>query len=170
MTDKADFGWDEALPPPREFALLPEGDAKFEVLKLERVRKDMGKKLGTCNVAVLSLLVTSYIDPENPLPIEVNLPLSHLIVFKLYQFFAAIGQYTHGDVEAGKPFQPNWNEVVGSTGLCVVKHRPWKGRDGVERHDNDIEAYLDDQGRTRATDDPRVVGGQEAAGADNLQF
>ena len=55
MSETKEIGWGDALPPPKEFELLPEGDAQFEVLKIERARKEMGK-LGTCNVAVLRWL------------------------------------------------------------------------------------------------------------------
>jgi len=159
-----EIGWNEPLPPPKEFELLPEGDAQFEVLKLERVRKDMGK-LGTCNVAVLHLLVASYSGGDSQ-PMECNLPLHTKTVFKLYQFFAAIGQYTHGDVENGKPFTPNWAKVVGQQGNCVLKHRAWAGKDGKERKSPDIDVFLDESGRTRASDAPRKVG----PASDNLAF
>lgn len=159
MSEK-EFGWNDALPPPREFELLPEGDAQFEVLKLERARKDMGK-LGEVNVAIVTLLVASYAAGAEPQSVECNLPLSPKTVFKLYQFFASIGQYKHGDVESGKPFTPNWSKIVGKTGNCVVKHRTWKGRDGADRKGNEIDAFLDDQGRTRASDQPRTVGATE---------
>jgi hypothetical protein len=151
------FDFNEPLPPPQDFANLPEGDAEFEVLKLDRARKEMGK-LGTVNVAIVKLLVTSLAEKCDPQPVEVNLPLSPKVVFKLYQFFAAIGQYNHGDVESGKPFTPNWGKVVGSTGLCVVKLRAWKGKDGNERKSPEVDTFLDDKGRTRASDSPRAVG------------
>lgn len=156
MSDK-ELGWNDALPPPQEFALLPEGDAQFEVLKLERARKTMGK-LGEVNVGVVTLLVASYAPGAESDTIECNLPLSPKTVFKLYQFFAAIGQYKHGDVESGKPFTPNWAKVVGCTGNCVIKHRKWTGRDGAEKTGHEVDAFLDAEGRTRASDDPRKVG------------
>jgi hypothetical protein len=161
MSENETFDWKDSLPPPKEFDLLPEGDAEFEVLKLDRARKEMGK-LGTVNVAIVKLLVTSMIAQTDPQPVEVNLPLSPKTVFKLYQFFAAIGQYKHGDVESGTPFTPNWSKVVGATGLCVVKHRPWKTKDGQERKGADIDVFLDEHGRTKASDKPRAVGKTES--------
>lgn len=163
MSEQKDIGWGDALPPPKEFELLPEGDAQFEVLKIERARKEMGK-LGTCNVAVLSLLVASF-NGGDPAPVEVNLALHPKTVFKIYQFFAAIGQYNHGDVENGKPFTPNWSKVTGQSGNCVIKHRKWTGRDGKEKVGFDVDAFLDADGRTRAGDEKRTVGK-----ADNLNF
>lgn len=163
MSETKEIGWGDALPPPKEFELLPEGDAQFEVLKFERVRKEMGK-LGTCNVGVLHLLVASFNGGEAQ-PVECNLPLHEKTVFKLYQFFAAIGQYTHGDVENGKPFVPNWGKVTGTTGNCVIKHRKWTGRDGKDKTGSEVDVFLDANGRTRASDPARTVGK-----ADGLAF
>lgn len=160
-----EIGWDDELPPPQEFKLLPEGDAKFEVLKLDRIRKEMGK-LGMVHCGVVTLLVSSLVDPDITETLEENLPLSQKTVFKLYQFFAAIGQYAHGDVEAGKPFKPNWGKVVGEQGYCVIEHHPWKGKDGAERKSPQVACYLDAQGRARASDEARVIEVAE----DNLQF
>lgn len=159
-TDSNGFGWTDALPPPNEFKLLPEGDAQFEVLKLERARREFGK-LGTCNIADVTVRVASYADPDNPQEVDAALPLHPKVAFKLYQFFAALGLYQHGDVESGKPFRPDWSKVVGKCGLCTIKHRPWKGKDGAERKSAEIDAFLDDQGRTRASDKPRTVGAAE---------
>ena len=165
MTNEKEIGWDDELPPPEEKKLLPEGDAKFEVLKIERVRKEMGK-LGTVNCGVVTLLVTSLVDPDCDETLEENLPLSQKTVFKLYQFFAAIGQYEHGDVENGKPFRPQWNKVVGEMGYCTIGHRSWDGKDGTRRTAAQVAAYLDAQGRSRASDQPRTV----EVGGDDLQF
>ena len=159
MTTDETFGWDSALPENTKPAveILPAGDAEFEVMKLDRQRKEMGR-LGTCNVAVMKLQVTSLVENVQPQMIEVNLPLSPVTAYRLYQFFASIGHYKHGEVESGKPFKPDWSKVVGSTGLCVVKHREWTGKDGKTRVSADIDAYLDEKGRTRESDSPRAVG------------
>jgi hypothetical protein len=163
MTEaKEEFGWSDALPPPQERQMLPVGDAEFEVLKMERARKEMGK-LGMVNVAILNLMVKSLEDESITSNVECLLPLSSKVVFKIYQFFASIGQYDHGDVENGKPFAPDWTKVVGSTGLCVIKHRAWKGKDGAERTSTEIDMFLDPKGRARASDKPRAVGATDKA-------
>lgn len=156
-TENNGFGWTDELPPPNEWKLMPEGDAEFEVLKLERARREFGK-LGTVNIADVTLRVVSRADPDNPEEVTAALPLHPKVAFKLYQFFAAIGLYAHGDVEGGKPFRPDWSKVVGKVGYCTIKHRAWKGRDGGERKSAEVDAFLDAQGRTRASDQPRAVG------------
>lgn len=166
MSETNGFGWNDELPPPQEYKTMPEGDAQFEVLKLVRARRDFGK-LGTCNIADVTLRVASYADADNPQEIEVALALHPKMAFKHYQFFAAIGMYKHGDVEAGKPFRPDWPKIVGKVGLCTIKHREWKGKDGATRKSADVDLFLDDQGRSRASDKPRAVG---APAADNLTY
>jgi len=166
MTEaKEEFGWNDALPPPKERQILPVGDAEFEVLKMDRARKELGK-LGMVNVAVLSLMIKSLEDDSITETVECLLPLSSKVAFKLYQFFASIGQYNHGDVENGKPFAPNWSKVVGSTGLCTIKHRAWKGRDGADRTSAEVDLYLDAKGRARLSDKPRAVGVAQQQGDD----
>lgn len=158
MTENTDtFDWNAPLPPPQERVTLPEGDAKFEVLDLKRERKEMGK-LGTVNVAVVTLLVTSLVAPEASDKMEENLPLSPSMVWKLYQFFASIGQYQHGDVEGGKPFTPNWGKVKASEGFCTIKMRDWTTKKGEARKSPQIDQFLDAQGRARASDEPRPIG------------
>jgi hypothetical protein len=157
MSEEKEFGWNDALPPPQEKKVMPEGDAEWEVLKLERARKPMGK-LGTVNTAVLTLLVTSLEDPTCSEKMEENLPLAPSMSWKLYQFFASAGQYAHGDVEKGKPFTPNWGKVEGATGLCTIVHREWERKDKTKAKSPQIGAYLDDKGRSRASDEPRAVG------------
>jgi hypothetical protein len=160
------FDWNAELPPPKEFELMPEGDAEFEVLKLERTRKEMGK-LGTVNVAIVTLMVKSLVDPKaDSKTIEDKLSLHPKTVFKLYQFFASIGQYNHGAVENGKPFTPNWAKIVGKGGYCVLEHNKWIGRDKKEHVNEQVSAYLDSKGRQRASDEPREVGAPQ----DNLKF
>lgn len=159
MTDEKEYGFEDAMPPIQEKKILPVGDAEFEVLKFERARKPMGK-LGTINTGVVTLLVRSLVDPDCTEKLEENLPLAPSMAWKVYQFFASIGQYKHGDVEAGKPFTPNWAKVEGATGLCTIQHREWERKDKTKAMSPQIGAYLDDQGRSRASDEPRAVGPQ----------
>ena len=167
MTNETGYGWNDDLPPPKEFVLMPEGDAQFEVLKMERARRDWGK-LGTVNVADLTLRVVSFAAPDDPQELEAAIPLHPKMAWKAYQFFASIGQYKHGDVEAGKPFRPNWAKVEGACGCCTIKHRPWKNKAGKEMKSPEVNDFLDEQGRSRASDPVREVGAQPAS--DNLKF
>ena len=140
MTEKNTevFGWDDPIEKGAEFPVLPEGTATFEVLKIERARKEMGK-LGTCNVALLTLLVTSDENGETATFIE-NLPLHRKTQFKLFQFFSSIGMRQHGN---DAPFVPNWGKVSGTTGSCKIGIREWKGKDGETHKSNEVVKYLD---------------------------
>ncbi len=138
MTENNDaLNWDSPIEKGDEFVILPEGLADFEVLKLDRARKEMGK-LGTCNVGVLKLLLTSRGDGSSATK-DVNLPLHRKVQFKLYQFFTSIGQRKHGE---DGPFVPNWGKVAGATGVCEIEHRKWIGKDGKERTDYDVKKFM----------------------------
>lgn len=160
MTEEKELGWDDALPPPQAFELLPEGDAEFEVLGIQRGRKEMGK-LGICNVATATLLVAPY-NPGKQQRMDVNLPLHATVVFKTYQFFASIGLYQHGDAESGKELRPDWTNAIGKTGLCVIKHRTFKKKSDPEGtatgRSHEVDCFLDEKGRSRMSDKPRAVG------------
>ncbi len=154
--DPDHLDWDSPIEPGNAFVVLPEGLAEFEVLKFAPVRKEMGK-LGVCNVAVVTLLLKSAVDGTEDTK-DVNLPLHRKMQFKLYQFFTAIGQRKHGDEEA---FVPNWKAVEGETGKCMIKHRAWTGRDGKERTDYDVEAFLTEEEASAPAGDRKF---------DNLPF
>lgn len=148
------MGWNDALPPMEQHGLPVKGDAQFEVLSFRKAREDV-KDCGECNVAVLTLLVAPFAHGAKQEKVEDKLVLHKKWAWKLYQFFASIGQYKHGDVDNGKPCTPDWNKVVGSSGNCVVEHTP--GRKEGQFFPRLV--YLDENGRSRASDQPREVGG-----------
>lgn len=151
-TDNNTFDFNSPLPPPDAFELVPEGDARFIVMDMKRVQKERGK-LGTVWIAELKLRVVPMNgESDKPMPMSADVVLHPTLAFLVYQFFAAIGQYQHGSKD---PFKPNWNAVVGSEGYCVVKHRPWTNKDGEQRVQAEIKAWLDSKGRSSAKDEPR---------------
>ena len=138
MSDDKRMGWDDEIDPSKanEFSLLPEGEAFFTVTKLKREVKDMGK-LGSCNVATLSLKV-EMTEGDQSGSLQVNLPLHEDMWWKLLLFFTAIGQREHGDTE---PFRPDWKKVEGETGACYVNVREFKKKDGSTGQANDIKRW-----------------------------
>ena len=144
MTDKNqntradELGWDDDLED-IEFITLPEGEATFEVTALNRTRKEKGK-LGECNVAVLTLLVT-HTESGETATFDEELPLHKKLMFLLLQFFTAIGQREHG--EEG-PFTPNWSKkaIIGATGRCVLDVRTWTKKDQSEGSANQIKSWI----------------------------
>lgn len=153
--NKDAFGWGDDLPPPSMFTKLDEGDYKFEVKSLTKARGEV-KNLGcTVDIARVTILVVPFGDTEaDPVERDIELPLHRKYAWKHYQFFAAIGQYTHGDVEAGKAFRPNWAKIEGRAGWLNVTHKPGKQEGKTFEEIN----FLDENGRTRASDPERKVG------------
>ena len=106
--------------------LLPEGEAIFTVVKLDRTRKDFGK-FGTINVAVVKLMASTLVEGSDAAAeITVQLGLHHDLDWKITQFFTALGQRKHGD--EGN-FVPSWGKIVGQTGRCKITHRTYAKKD-----------------------------------------
>ena len=123
-TNSGEISWDGEIDPTQESKprqpLLPDGTARFVCLKIERKRQEYGK-YGTINVAVLTLVVSSMVDAElEPVMLRENIGLHTDLMWKLTEFFTAIGQHKHGDT--GK-FVPNWAKVDGSEGYAILQHR-----------------------------------------------
>lgn len=122
-----EYGWDDKIDTkPPEKILLPKGPAIFTVLEFKRARGECGK-YGTANYAKLTLLVRSSVD-KNEAEIEENLWLILDLKWKVLQFFASIGQRKHGDEG---DFTPNWAEVDGASGPCIVGHRSFESKKGA---------------------------------------
>jgi hypothetical protein len=139
MADR-ELGWnDEIENDGQEFRILPAGEYPFRVEKFERTRytPKEGSKLPACNAAKLTLNVGGAGDDAGA-TVETNLYLVQSQEWKLCSFFRSIGSRKHGE-----RVQMNWNKVVGSTGMCKIKIRTWKGRDGEDRQSNEVEAFID---------------------------
>lgn len=146
------FGFDDQLPEDRPRGQLPVGDATFMVKSMRRVQKERGE-LGTVWIAELSLQVTPH-DGSDPGPLKEELVLHTKLAFRMYQFFASIGQYEHGSKEQ---FRPDWDAVQGSVGFCSIKHRPWTTKEKEQRIQVEVDKWFDSQGRANAKDEPREM-------------
>lgn len=160
------FGWDDKIDPQQaERKLLPEGEAIFTVLKLERQRKEFGK-YGVQNVAVVTLLVASLVagseGQEDEL--QVQLPLVVDLKWKLVQFCTAIGQRKHGETAL---FAPNYAKMEGEMGRCLIEHRPYiskKERKAAEDEKREPRPFM-------VADIAKFLAPADAADAtDNLNF
>jgi hypothetical protein len=106
--------------------LFPEGICGFTVIKLDRLREDVknkGVSIGPCAIARLTLDVT-HVSTEETGNLEYDLVLETSRMFRVWEFFTAIGQRKHGDTQT--KFAPNWAKVVGATGLLLTKHAEGK--------------------------------------------
>lgn len=152
-----EMGWDDEIQNDGSpFEVLPEGDYRFRVEKFERARHGGSEKIPACNKAVLTLAVS---DGVHSGTVQTNLFLFRRFEWKICQFFTAIGQRKHGET-----IRMNWSMVPGSTGVCHVGTRKWKGNDGKEREGNEITEFYDPK---EAPDVPMERAGVQPAAGQN---
>lgn len=125
----AELGWDDEISEESSFVLLEKGRYPFTVTGFERKRFPGSAKMCACNQVALKLSI-------NGVTVEDNLFLNKKTEWTLSQFFVCIGQK-----QPGVPFRPDWNRIVGATGVCEVGVRTWTGNDGVQRQGNEIKEY-----------------------------
>lgn len=122
----ATYDFDQELDAPKPLTTFPEGLCSFTVMKMEKRReevKNKGISVGTCNIAKVIMAVTHVSSGETD-TLDYDLVLETSRMFRLWEFFTAIGQRKHGDPQL--KFAPNWAKVVGSTGLLLTKHNQGK--------------------------------------------
>ena len=144
MSEEKSYGWDDEIEAPEQ-KYLPEGIGTFEVLKLDRVRREIGS-YGTLNIAKLSMIVKVGDETKT---VTDELPLHEKFAWKLMRFFTAIGQRQHGDDSALKP---NWANVEGQIGHVKVSHRTYSKKSGgtgkaedysyLAQGDKDLDDYM----------------------------
>lgn len=103
-----------------EFTTLPEGDYPFVVESFERGYFSGSEKMEACNKAILKIRIKS--EEFGDVTVQHQLLLHNKVEFKISEFFAAIGQK-----KKGEQIKMNWQQVVGSTGLCKVGTREYNG-------------------------------------------
>lgn len=123
MSEKI-YDFDSPLDKPKPFQLMPAGIVGFTVTKYARARKVVNFRGAPLNngkpihVAVVTLHCKSEDGTEGEM--DTDLPLHDAYMFKLFQFFTAIGQREHGDETDS--FTPNWTTLKGSQGFALIVH------------------------------------------------
>ncbi|MDE5564851.1 MAG: hypothetical protein K2I93_06820, partial [Oscillospiraceae bacterium] len=108
------FGWDDEIQEESSFVLLPEGDYRFRITKLDKGRYDGGAKISACPKAIVTFCVNALDGSE--VFITENLLLHKKMEWKLSQFFASIGMKAKGE-----KLKMNWSPaLIGKTGVCKV--------------------------------------------------
>lgn len=160
MTSR-ELGWDDEIQrDDSPFQVLPEGDYRFTVKKLERARHSGSEKIPACNKAILTVAVSNAGASGDVLT---NLFLHSKFEWKLCQFFTSIGQRRHGEA-----MRMNWGAVPGATGVCHVGVRKWTGNDGKEREGNEIAEFYDPERAPQIPAGPSQVVQETAAGWTGL--
>lgn len=133
------IGWDDQLDdiPQEEFVVLKPGQYHFKVTGFERSEWGPQTKLAGYRYAAIDLRFSNN-EEESTGNDKLTLHPKHL--WRVRAFFKAIGC----DVEEGKPFVPNWANVLGAEGECIVRNREWTStRDGKKYVSNEVERYLE---------------------------
>lgn len=141
MADR-ELGWNESIEKDGEdFTVLTEGDYPFQVTQMEKSRFGGSVKLPPCNMAILHIDI---IDPDNDgrtvCTIKHRLYLHTKTEGLVCAFFRSIGHRKHGE-----RITPDWNKVIGATGLCHVKPSKSASKKNPDNtlEFNNIEKFLD---------------------------
>lgn len=124
------------------FPLLDEGDYDFVVKSFERSRSKGAGKLPPCNMAVVTIEVSS-----DQLAVEIQhyFVLHTSLQWKMCEFFTATGQHKHGDLSKKMDFQG----AIGRHGRCHVFIDTFTKKDGTEGKSNKIAKFLEPNEQTK---------------------
>lgn len=127
------LGWDDEIQKEESFVLLPEGDYRFTVVKLDKGRHDGSAKISACPKAIVDFSVTA---PDGTVTtITENFLLHKKMEWKLSQFFASIGMK-----QKDEKLRMNWSPaLIGKTGICKIIVHEYKGNDNQMHKKNQIE-------------------------------
>ena len=126
------FGWDDEIENEDAFALLPDGDYWFRIMKVDKGRYDGGPKISACPKAIVEFEITC--PDGNTVTLTENFLLHQKMEWKLSQFFASIGMKAKGE-----KLRMNWSpEIIGKTGICKIIVNKYT-KDGSEHENNRID-------------------------------
>lgn len=118
--------------------LLPEGDYRFEIVKVERAHHGGSAKIPACNKAIVTFRILS---TQGEAIIKENYYLLNEGWRKqmMTAFFASIGLADRETVENHGSIKPHWsNEIAGRRGVCHIAPRTYQ-RDGQTYQTNDLK-------------------------------
>lgn len=127
-----ELGWDDEIQQESSWILLPDGDYRFTIEKFDRARHNGSDKIPPCPKAIVSFRV--FDTNGNSVLLSENLFLHTSMEWKLSEFFASIGMK-----QKGEKARMNWSEVYNKTGICHVKIRNYKKKDGSDGQANQID-------------------------------
>ncbi len=137
-----EFSWDDTIENDGpQYELLPEGEYEFKVIGLERKRYPGGKKLPTCPMAELKIVVSDYQGKQTL--VTHRLYLHSRCEGLLCAFFTSIGERKHGE-----RLTMNWAHVIDGTGRCKLGVREYDGKNY-----NEIQRFLE-PAETQTTEQP----------------
>lgn len=126
------IGWDDEVSASdagessqnEDFVVLPDGTYPFKVAKVERGSFKGSQKLPPCNMVKVEIIVDG--GDAGRAYVYYRFYMHTSCLWKIYQFFEALGLRRKGDTTAGRI---PWEKVAkGMSGRCEVNSREYKGK------------------------------------------
>lgn len=130
------YGWDDEIDVNgSDFTLLPEGEAKFKVLDVEKAKWKGSAKIpeGT-NVAKVKFLLE---NENGKTTVTEDFILWSTTAFKISDLHKACGLRVEGE-----KIKMQWGKVKGSEGRCKVGIRVYDKKDGSKGEINEIKGWI----------------------------
>lgn len=121
-----------------DFVLLPDGDYPFRVKEMSKERYEGSEKMPACWKAAVKIEVDG--GAQGRTTMTENLFLTRKTEWKIGQFFVSIGHKPKGS----KNFVPDWNNIIGETGMLRLAHHTYKSKNsGEDVTSNNVKAFLE---------------------------
>lgn len=135
-TQDRELSWDDTIKNDgSDFEIIPDGNYRFKVVRLEKARFGGTAKLPACPQANITITVSNGAGINRSL--EEKLKLHSKMEWILCAFFRSLGLR-----KKDEPLEMKWGEVIGQTGLCEVGHRTFKNDKGADITVNQISKWL----------------------------
>lgn len=135
------FDWDSEISADgQDFSPLPEGDYVFEVTDLKKEYFSGSAKLPACPRAAMTLKVYSE-DMSRSVTVYEGLLLCAKMEWRVSGFLRCVGMKKHG-----QKVRPNWDHMIGASGVAHFKVEDYTGKDGTTRQRNHLDTYIDKDG------------------------
>lgn len=135
------IGWDDEISQESNFTLFPEGDYSFTVTNFERKvfepnpNRQSKIEAGT---PMIGLELTFLDAAGQKTMITENLFMLKKTAWKISEFLISIGQK-----KKGEPVVPNWQKVLGSTGVATLEVNHYIKKDGNAGENNRVKKFLE---------------------------
>ena len=130
------LSWESEISKESSFEVFPDGVYKYTVTNLEKDEFPGSEKMEACPIAHLTIKVEN--EGGNSGEIKAGLFLHTKTEWKLSEFFISNGQK-----KEGKPFRPDWNNVIGLTGYCELEKTSFVSKkNGKTYENNQVKKWL----------------------------
>lgn len=146
-----------------DFSPLPAGTYAFAVTDLKKEYFSGSAKLPACPRAALTLEV---FDPDSGRTVTVydTLLLCAKMEWKVSSYLRAVGLKKHGE-----KIRPNWDAMVGKSGVVEVTIEDYQNKEGATRQRNRVKSYVDADGIGPATTPKTVTNANDFAAVQSGQ-